>query len=156
VKPVTLNKSALYDCFDAEWNSRQLFRELALTDSEEVMEMLYRHRVFQLAFAFVAPPHDSASAARLTQLLNTVSTNQHRARYERLIFISTFVPGELNTYVEWISKHFSDLLSERRVYTSIVNKYPGCAASLFCALGGAQPVYPEANGSWRILDSREL
>ena len=149
-----VDKSAFYEAFDADWNNHvHIYRELAIVDSEELLHLLYKHRLLHLAFVLIDSRLDINSSKQLSTILRTVSTGARSAGYARVTFISSSSVVAFEECVNHINQHFHDLLIERRVYCSVVKPMGDDASSLFRAIGAAQPVFPESDSTWRLLST---
>jgi len=113
------------------------YSELILVASHSVLGTIKGCRLPQMAFISCANL-DVDTKKMIDILLNMVSTETQRKRYERVIVLGLQKDKQIENMESYISSLFPDLLAYRRVYRSLmktIGEY-----DFYNALGSARPV----------------
>jgi len=136
----------LYESFDADWPTTNLFRDLIVVDSIDLLEYLHRYQPLHIA-ALVCSIVDAESKQRLEAVLRLASSAADNRRYARVIVGTYEVRSKMPELLQTVVGIRPDLVDERRLFVTVFRTIDSGIEGVFRAIGSAQPVSRAADGS---------
>lgn len=150
------NGSIFYEAYSVSCLQEPLYRELVLADDDSLSDTIRKVRPIQAAVTAIDPLLQNDSDDFLTRLIRHTTTSISHGRYARITLISTNPAETFAGIIAKISQTNEQVLSEYRVFSTIMRTDLDPETAMCIAIGGARPIVRDEKGDWSINASPYL